>query len=151
MQKYLKIETKVDDKDEIIHLAGTYFDVLKIDFDSPDDTEKKMDRIENLIIIEGKLDTGCRKLSSDFAKWALLPSTKPGAYRNLTLWIVGDNNMIYRKMEYSKCFIVDYRENIGKEDKFELKLKQKTDCLHEIKISSDELEFNPKDHGFLGE
>ncbi len=150
MLRYLKIESK--NKEEDILLDEDYFKILNIVFDSPDGTEKKIDLIKNLVIISGDLNTKSQKHSATLSKWSLMKSTNPSAYRKLTIWIVNDDNKLFRKMEYPYCFVVDYNENYGgTKDTFELKLKQKEDRLEDIVISSEPLEFNPEKVGFKKE
>lgn len=154
MEKYLKIESK-DPKNTIL-LNDDYFNSLKITFESPDETEKKIDQIGNMIEIRGQINTYTQQYSAMLSKWALMKSTDPEAYRKLTLWIIGENNKIYRKIEYPYCFLIDYIEEYGgldenkreKSDNFILKIKQKQDELSKIVITADGKVFNAESSGF---
>jgi len=149
MERYLKIESK-DTKEEI-KISNDYFTDLEISFDSPDDSQAKIDKIGNLLTITGKIDESSREISAILSKWALMKSTAPSAYRKLTIWIIGEENKILRKMECPYSFLVDYKETYkgDSENTFELKLKQKVDKLDEITISSEPLTFSAEKNGFV--
>ncbi|MFA5687456.1 MAG: hypothetical protein WC963_05325 [Bacilli bacterium] len=153
MERYLKIETQ-DGKD-IMRFDSDYFESLNIAFDSEDNTKSKIDKIDNMLTIKGTLGEKARSESSKLAEWALMSSTDKAAYRKVYIWIVGDDDKIFRHMVYSYCFIVDYVEKFGsdedgneKDATFELKLKQKADKLGEITISSEPLRFDALKNGF---
>jgi hypothetical protein len=157
MLQFVKIESK--DQKEVLTFASADLILLKIEFDSPDASEVKFDKISNIVEIYGKLGDDSQKSSASLAKWALMNSTDPLAYRKMTVWIIGEENKIFRKMEYPYAFLVDYVESFGNESSnqgddnlkpmtFKLKVKQKIDRLKEIIISSEPLTFNPEKNGF---
>jgi len=156
---YAKIEQKnsKDDK-SIIRLSTTknLIDAIEISFDSPADVSSKDDKINNSIVIRGKLDDNNKLNSKLMAEWALTNSTSASAYRNLTLWILGSaesnkDNVIYRKIIFNYAFVVEYKENFvvgSDQNTYEIKLKQKRDKLSEIVIEANELKFDPAREGF---
>jgi len=153
MERYLKIESK--DAKEEIKISDKCFTALEITFDSSDTSKEKADQIGSIITITCKLDENSRETSAILSRWALMKSTAPSAYRKLTVWIISNENIILRKMEYTDSYLVDYKEiYVEKNDNnmgtiFELKLKQKADRLEKITISCEPLTFSAEKNGFI--
>ncbi len=163
MEYYAKIEQKNSkDTESIIKLSShknyNTIQYIEIYFDSPANADKKADMIDMTVVIKGKLDTKNRTNAKLMTEWALTNSSSPSAYRNLTVWIIGDGvnnieNPIYKKITLTYAFVVDYKENYdkltGKDNStYEITLKQKKDELSEIKIEASGLKFDPAREGF---
>ncbi len=151
MKYYLKIEDPKKTENHVF-LAGDYVKSLIIEFDSPDETEAKMEKIRTKIEISGKLDEKSQKYASIFCKWALLSSTDSSAYRKLSIFIIGEDDQVWQRLVFDKAFLLDYNENLKSDaGEFCLRLKQKTDKIASIDIDSSRYTFNPKDEGFTEE
>jgi len=164
MKYYIKIEKKNSkDSQSTIMLSSVSKTLhsIQIYFSSPADVDSKSNNINNTITIKGKLDSKNRENAKLMSQWALIDSTSPEAYRNLTIWIIGpgpDNDNItdpiYKKIILTNAFVIDYKEvydqDIENSEKntYEITLKQKQDKLSEIKIEASGTRFSPKDEGF---
>lgn len=154
MKYYVQIEDPKDKK-KILRFDNNQISSVKITFDSPDNVKSKMSKIDNLITISGKMDQENQEIYAALTQWALQDSSHPSTYRNVTIWIIGKDDKIFRKMIYPNCFIVDYVEEfIEDEDnsiteKIILKVKQQVDKLGAIEISSDAKTFSPEKMGFV--
>ncbi len=158
MKYYVQIEDPKEEKN-IIRFDNDETDSVKILFNSPDNVKQKLSKIDNLITISGKMNLEEQAKYAILTNWALQDSSNPSAYRKLTIWIIGKEEKIFRKMICPTCFVVDYCENfteLSNEDskkkskeRIELKVKQKIDKLGGIEISSEPNKFNPEKLGFV--
>ena len=155
MKYYVKIEDPKESKNNL-HFDKNQLTSVTVSFDSPDDVKSKMAKIENMVEISGKLDLEAQENYAVLTKWALQDSSNGSAYRKVTIWIVGNDEKLFRKMIYPNCFVVDYKETYIEEkgnaetetDKMKLKIKQQVDKLDAIEILSDAKKFEPTKAGF---
>lgn len=150
MDRYLKIET--NDPKEEVKLFANYFNHLVIMYDSEENSQAVVEKKQHFVIIKGVIDDKNREYSAILARWANNLGSQQ--YRKLTIWIVDssdkNNPRIYRKMEWPKCFLLDYTESHARSDgSFVLKLKQKGDELEKITISCEALGFDAEKNGFV--
>jgi hypothetical protein len=159
MQVYVKIITKDIKKNEekVIRLHDANIKAVKVEFNSPDNSISKVDRIDNIIEIIGFLDDRTRYEAVELFNWARTKTNDMTAYRRAEIRIIhnseGQNNILYRTIILPRAFVLDYFENFkenapsengdsSENAVFTLRIKQKVDELDKIEVSAEPLEYN---------
>lgn len=110
--------------------------IMKVKYfsDTPNDSNARATDLTVSLEIEGKiLSVGDTK---KLATWSLLSSESSNAYKNVSLDIINEGNVV-RKITLPNAFVVDYLEEF--DDKqgigtFKLLIRQKKEKLKEILI-----------------
>ncbi len=121
---------------EEVNLVETDIQTVSYITDSPDNSNAKATDYGCMLTVTGKILKEKAAETLKIGKWSLVPAEKADAYREVTLQVVAESQVI-REIKLPNAFVVDFFEEYGHQEgigEFKVVIKQKKDFNSKVQI-----------------